>query len=182
MTTESSTLDSQLQASKGIVRAILSTLATERGVHAETAVAAAARMAGTLLFRTFGLPTRDIAPGTPILSEIANERGPVLVEVLQAALTGLGVEPGPAPTQAQLDAAVPQLTLLETQRMLDAPIAAVIDAQQLSGEAAARACALAAASLIAQARGVLAPSTGFRIAVDGFVESCKTMPPPAPQS
>lgn len=65
---------------------ILAKLTDERGVHAETAVSAAARMAGTFLLRSLDLPITKLEPGAPVLSDAANERGPELVEILALAL------------------------------------------------------------------------------------------------
>ena len=42
----------QLRAADERVNAIVASLRTERGVHSETAISAAARVAGTFLFRT----------------------------------------------------------------------------------------------------------------------------------
>lgn len=173
-----SSIDAQRQASRPIADAIIRALTNQRGVHAETVVVAAARMAGTLLFRTFGLPARGIEPGTPVFSEVANERGPVLVDVLLAGLSGLGVDASAPVSSEQLGEHPPQLTLLEMQRAIEPAVAAIAASHGLEGESAARACALATAVLIDRTRSVLAPSIRLRLAVDGFVESTKTMPLP----
>src|SRR5262245_269904 len=156
-----SSIDAQLHASRPIADAIIRALTNERGVHAETAVVAAARMAGTLLFRTFGLPSRDIEPGTPVFSDVANERGPLLVEVLQAGLSGLGVDASAPVSSEQIGEHPPQLTLLEMQRAIEPAVAAIAASHGLEGESAARACALATAVLIDRTRPVLAPSIGL---------------------
>ena len=46
-------------------------LATERGIHLETLIASSARMAGTMLFRSFAFPGGKFEPGTTVLSEEA---------------------------------------------------------------------------------------------------------------
>jgi hypothetical protein len=171
-------IDVQLQASRPIADAIIRALTNERGVHAETAVVAAARMAGTLLFRTFGLPARNIEPGTPVFSDVANERGPVLVEVLQAGLSGMGVDASGPVSSEQVGEHPPQLALLEMQHAIEPAVTAIAASHGLEGESAARACALATAVLIDRTKSVLAPSISVRLAVDGFVESTKTMPLP----
>lgn len=177
MSFDQASLDAQLKASRAISDYIVSALSTERGAHAETVVSAAARMGGTILFRTFGLPTANMPAGAPILSDIANERGPVLVEVMKAGLTGLGleidesvVESGPTADHA------PLITIIETQQKLDEKIAEIAAAHGLYGEEAARACALAAALLISLTRSVLDPKISFGLAVYGFVEGTKTNP------
>lgn len=180
-------IDAEAQAAQQVADAIVETLTTDRGVHAETAVVAAARMAGTFLFRSFGLPTSGIPPGAPVFSDRANERGPLLVEVLEAGLTGLGIEVDRAVTTLeQNEEHQPQLTLLETQQALEPRLTRIATARGLDGETAARACALAAALLIHRTRSVLEPGISFGLAVYGFVEGAKTMPaspgPPLPKA
>ncbi len=177
MPPDAANIDAQVKASKVIASIIIDDLATERGPHAETCVMAAARMAGTLLFRTFGLPTDKFPVGSPIFSEIANERGPLLVDVMKSGLAGLGIvvdektmSTGPTDDHA------PLISLTETQQKLDDKIAAVALSHGLTDETTARACALATALLISQTRSVLHPSISFGLAVYGFVEATKTVP------
>jgi hypothetical protein len=176
----SDSLESQIQASREIADAIVTALTTERGVHAETAVVSAARMAGTFLFRSFRLPTTGLAPGSPVLSDQANERGPLLLEVLQAGLSGLGITVDAGAMQDSPEHR-PQLTFLESQRALEPRLAGILTARGLDREGAARACALATALLIHRTRSVLDPRVGFGLAVYGLVEGTKTMPAPVQQ-
>ena len=55
----------QRRAANEIVDAIVEALRSDRGVHAQTAIAAAARMGGTFLFRSFGFETRNTEAGSP---------------------------------------------------------------------------------------------------------------------
>jgi hypothetical protein len=59
---------------------------------AETVIGSVARMAGSFLLRSLGLPLSGIDPGAAVLSERANEQGPRLVQVLAAVLHGIGVK------------------------------------------------------------------------------------------
>ncbi|MEO8200288.1 MAG: hypothetical protein ABI679_07200 [Gemmatimonadota bacterium] len=172
-----STLDAQLKAASEIADAIVAVLTNERGAHAETVIVAAARMAGTFLFHSFNLPTRNLSPGTPVFSDAANERGPLLVEVLESGLKGLDVEISkPVALAEPGEGHSAQLTLSQTQIALEPGLTKITSAHGLSGEAAARACALAAALLIYRTRSVLDPTIGFGLAVYGFVEGTKTVP------
>ena len=72
-------VESQFLAANEYYGLILGRLADERGVHAETAISAAARMAGTFMLRSFGLPLEGMEPGSAVLSEAANDRGPLLL-------------------------------------------------------------------------------------------------------
>ncbi len=175
-------IDAQFKASKLIASCIINDLATERGPHAETCVTAAAWMGGTFLFRTFGLPTANMAVGSPVFSDIANERGPVLVEVMKLGLAGLGLEIDERTIGSGPDAQhAPLFSIIETQQKLDAKLSDITAAHGLVGDEAARACALAAAHLIYQTRTVLDPKISFGLAVYGFVEGTKTNPIPSTQ-
>lgn len=163
----------QLKASGPLADATMAALTNERGIHAETAVMAIARMAGTYLFHSFGLPTDTIAVGTPVLSEVANERGPLLVHTLQAGLGGLDIEAG-QPQADPLETNPPQISLIETQRLLQPQFTPIAIANDFSHEMMAHACALATAVMIYRTRSVLDSSVAFGLAVYGFVEGSKT--------
>ncbi|MGV3707960.1 MAG: hypothetical protein ACO1Q7_03900 [Gemmatimonas sp.] len=179
MSNDQQSFEAQVAAARLIAQEIINDLATERGAHAETCIMAAARMAGTILFRGFGLPTAGIEPGAPVFSDLADERGPMLAEVMNAALSGLGVAIDEQKIGgAADDAHAPLFTIVEMQQKLDDPIYAIAGSHGLHGEEAARACALATGLLIHQTSGVLDPSIGYGLAVYGFVEGTKTNPIP----
>jgi len=54
-------------AADAMVEVFAARLGENRAVHAETAIASAARMAGTMLFRSFGLDTSKMPPGAVVL-------------------------------------------------------------------------------------------------------------------
>lgn len=171
-------LEAQVRAAPRIFDAVIAALQTDRGVHVETAVMALGRLAGSSLFRTFGLPVEGMAPGSPIFSDIADERGPELVEVLGTGLNSLGVEADAPPAEgANTEPAEPQLSFLESQALLAAPVRAIGEAHGLDDDGLARACALATALLIQRAGAILAPRAAHLVAVSGFVEGTKTVPP-----
>ena len=92
----------QVEAAQAFADTTVAVLQTERGVHAETAVAGTARMAGTFLFRSFGFAPEGVKPGQPVLSDEANEQGPRLIEVFGFSLEQVGIkldmeQSGPAP-------------------------------------------------------------------------------------
>lgn len=181
MTGWSQPTKAQAAAARGIVEAIVQALATGKGTHAETAIAAAARMAGTFLFRSFRLPLADAPPGTAVLSEQANEHGPLLVQTFGVGLVAEGIDP----SKIQPDLHIPEqnqpmLTVTQTQEKLEATLAGIAARHRLDDAQAAHACALAAATLVKKTAGVLEPRTGFAVAAYGFVEGSKTMPIPRP--
>jgi hypothetical protein len=167
-----------------IVDAIVRLLRTGKGVHAETAIAGAARMAGTLLFRSLGIAAAGTPPGTPVLSDAANEQGPLLVQTFGVGLVAEGIDPSKITPDLHIpEQNRPLLTLGETQAKLEPEIAAIAARHRLDDVLAAHACALAAATLVKRTTGVLEPRTGFAVATYALVEGSKTMPiprPPAP--
>jgi hypothetical protein len=151
---------------------------TDRGLHAETAIAAAGRMAGTFLFRSFGF-SEGIEPGQVVLSGLANEQGPQLIQVLSAALSHVGVslneeEMGRSPGPENQ----PHQGFLETQKQLEPLYVAIKDRHSLSAKEAAESGAIAAALLIRQCSQVLDPNVAYGIAVYGIIEGTKTAPDP----
>jgi hypothetical protein len=166
-----------------IVKAIVAGLKNDKGTHAETAIAAAARMAGTFLFRSLGLAITAAPPGAPVLSEAANEHGPLLVQTFGVGLVGEGIDP----TKIKPDLHIPEqnqplLTVTQTQEKLEPALRAIAAKHRLDDLQAAHACALAAAKLVRMTAAVLEPRTGFAVAAYGFIEGSKTMPvalPPA---
>lgn len=169
----------QVDASRVMAEAILAALTNERGVHADTAVVCAARIAGTFLFRSFDLPVRDAKPGTPVLSEAANEHGPLLIQTLGAVLARANITidstkaSDPIPEEHQ-----PHLSLAQTQTVMEPALRRIAEKHGLSNEQAAHACAIATGALIQKASGALDPTLAFGLAVYGFIEGSKTMPVP----
>lgn len=172
-----------LRAADEYLLVILNKLKNEKGVHADTAIAAASRMAGTFLLRSFNLPIGDVKPGTAVLSDAANEKGPFLISLLESTLSQIGV---PIDGQSLADAQLgkgepPHLTVNETQTLLEASLNDVKDKFQLTLEESAHAAAVTAALLIKQCSGVIDPNVAFNIAAYGFVEGSKTAPVPLSQ-
>jgi hypothetical protein len=150
---------------------------TERGIHAETIVASAARMAGTMLFRSFIPAPNSYEPGTVVLSDAANVEGPKLMNVMFATLKQLGDAVGEdtinrdaATTEAS------QLTLRQTQERFDPVVIAYCKAARLSFEDAALSLAITAAIFVHDCCSALDVRNGAAIAVYGFIEGCKTAP------
>jgi hypothetical protein len=167
----------QVDAANRFADAAIDALKDAKGVHAETAVAATARMAGSFLFRSFGFKLEGVEPGQPVLSEEANEQGPELVNILAGVLAQMGVEldvgkladePGPDHK--------PLLGFLETQRKLEPAFAGIRDELGLSLREAAESAAAATAVLIRRATQLLDAHVAFHIAAYGFVEGTKTVP------
>jgi hypothetical protein len=172
----------QLKTADAIAQAISEGLGAAHVVHPQTAVIAAARLAGTFLFRDFKFPTDNVAPGTAVLSDKANEAAPFLFSTLAATLQVLGVLTDPTkrwkfpghghPVHG------PRLTVTETQSLLEPQIRRLVAGSALSSQEAAEMCAGAAGKLIQTHASTLDPNVGCAIAGYGFIEGLKTMPAP----
>jgi hypothetical protein len=169
----------QMDAAQAFANAAIAALQDGGKMHAGTVVAGSARMAGTYLFRSFGLELRGVKPGQAILSEPANVQGPVLIQIAAGILDRLGIKldsaaagaPAAAPHQ-------PRREFLETQKTLEPVFAPIKDKFALSMPEAAQAGAVATALLIRHCAQILEPNTAFGIAALGFVEGTKTAPEP----
>ena len=177
MTTVSAPTQQQLKAADSIAEAI------SRGLsdfQAETRVASAARLAGTFLFRDFKFPAKDVAPGTLVLSDKANDAAPLLFNTLAVTLQVLGVQTDPTkrshfPGTSSSHAS--QLSVNETQVQLEAQIRKIAAKFKLNAQEAAQSCAIAAGRLIRDHASTLDANIGYAVAAYGFIEGLKTMPP-----
>lgn len=169
----------QQDAAQQFVGLAIEALKSEGGVHAETAIAGTARMAGTFLFRSFTFPLASVQPGQAVLSDAANEQGPKLIQALGNVLAHVGVTLDKSKLGANKDPEhQPQLDFLATQRRLDPGFSRAMHALGLSYLQAAESAAIATAILIKQCVPVLDPNLAFGIAAYGFVEGSKTAPDP----
>jgi len=169
-----------VSAAKEFYSVIVQRLKNADGVHAETAITAAARMAGTFLLRSFNLPIQALTPGAAVLSDAANEKGPMLIETLGRTLDAMGIAINP--NANEVGDAQPKISVLQTQELLEDALIAVQKKYALNQEEAARGCALATAILVRDCAGVLDVNVAFGLAAYGFVEGSKTVPwkPQAP--
>lgn len=170
----------QIDASQVMANAVLAGLTNERGVHAETAVSCAARLAGTFMFRSFNFPIApNVKPGNVVLSTEANEHGPQLIQTLGAALARASITIDSSKASAPIpDEHQPHLSLAQTQAVMEPAMRSIAEKYGLSAQQAAHACAIATAAIIQKASGALDPTLAFGIAVYGFIEGSKTMPAP----
>lgn len=167
----------QLDAAGPLINIIVERTGRDRLVDPAIAISTAALMAGSFLLRSFDLELDRMEPGTAILSEQADRRGPILINVLATVLEHIGVEIEDNKLQSAGDAmAGPALSLLEAQEQVEPEMFATANEYGLSLERLAQACAIAVAFLIRDCAGKLDPHTGFKLAAYGFVEGVKTVP------
>lgn len=168
----------RIEVGKAIRLQLVELLTTEEGVHAETIVAAAGRLAGSLLFRTFNLPFEGYKPGATVLTDIANTKGPELLDTFGEATEQLEISLSaqslaePIPEEHQ-----PLSTVIDQLESLTIPVAEIGVRYGMSLEETAHSCAIAAALLVRDVSDVLDSKIAARIVVYGLVEGTKTVPP-----
>lgn len=153
-----------------------------QGAHPETRIAAAGRMAGTMLHRALDPDTSGLQPGSVVALGGADKQGPMLMETLFATLRQLGHEgiDQQALRNATETTAASRLSLADTQQMLEPWYRKAGEVSGLSLRALAAAAAMAAALQIHDCRDSLDPSKACGIALHGIVEGLKTVPVPFP--
>ena len=143
----------------------------------ETAVGAAARMAGSFLLRSSGVALAQFKPGAPVPSEQADQEAPRLIQVLSAVLQRVGVTLDSAKlSAAQAAVKGPEEPFLQAQQTLEPRFAAIQDQFDLTDGEAADSAAAATAVLIKNCAGFLDPHVGFALAVYGLIEGSRTAP------
>ena len=153
-------------------------LGADRAVHSPTVIAAGARMAGTMLLRSFGFDTSKMQPGAAVLSDQANEQGPVLINLLGNMLTQYGVPLDKAKFETAGRGEEPMLSVNAMQELLEPELTAIRERFGLNLVGGAHACALTTAWLVKECAPQIGAEVGFNIAVFGFIEGSKTVPIP----
>ncbi len=171
--------EAQSDAAGQIVDLIVNRLGEGRAVHPETAIASAARIAGSFLLSSFGLELKDCTPGTFVLSEQANEKGPHLVSILGGMLELMKVPLDAQRLNAQPAARGEQPTLntLETLELFRDGALKIARDKGLTLEEAAQAAAVATAFIVRECSTTIGAEVGFNAAAFGFIEGAKTVPP-----
>ena len=149
------------------------------GVHPPTVISACARMAGTYLFRSFGLKLAGVQPGQAVLSTEADEHSPMLLQTAAGILGNLGITIAAAPTVPPgSGASRPLQDFLTTQRLLEPKLAPIQAKYGLTPRQSAQSAAIATAILIHHFAKHVDPNVAFGLAALGFIEGCKTAPDP----
>lgn len=168
--------EEQNKAAGLIVELIADKIGDNRQIRPGTAIAAAARLAGSFMFRSFNLKLDSVSSGSAVLSEEANEKGPILINVLGGTLNNFGVSPDSDKMNSTSNVAS-NLSFLETLARLQDQAQIIMSQNNLSQEQMAYSCAMATAFIIKECRNDLPVESGFHTAVYGFIEGSKTYPP-----
>lgn len=153
-------------------------LTLEGRLHAETLIASVARMAGSMMYRSFNFD-KTIEPGTAVLSDQANTHGPQLMHVMFATLQQLGDPIGQDHLNSEYASAkFSQLTFKESHDRLAPFFLKYCEVTPIAFQDAALGAAIATGILVHDCREVLSVDKGSAIAVYGFIEGTKTAPFP----
>jgi hypothetical protein len=170
---------SQQSAAGSMVDLVAARIGNGRAVHPETAIACTARIAGSLLLRSFSLKLEDFPPGSVLLSEEANVQGPQLIGILGSALQSRGVTLDKTKLGGtdSLRGQTPKFTLMESLDLLQDDALRIARDCGLSLAEAAQAAAVATAFVVSECARDIGGEVGFNVAVYSFIEGCKTVPP-----
>jgi len=168
--------ENQSKAAGDVVELIANKLGNNRLIHSATAISACARLSGSMLFRSFEFPNIEAEPGNVILSEEANNKGPVLINILGGMIesTGNKIDKNKLQTSNKVES---NIDFLKTLDLLQSSAVEVKEKYKLSFEDFSYSCAMATAFIITQCKNDVSIESGFNTAIYGFIEGSKTMPP-----
>ena len=163
-------------AANEIIELIADLIGKNRVIHPGTSITSCARLSGSFLFRSFEFSLDNIKPGNIVLSEQANEKGPILVNLVEWILGNLNItidkEEFEKNTKAESN-----LDFLESLNLLQNEALKVMQKYNLDFEQMAYACALSTAFIIKECQQELNAVSGFHTAIYSFIEGSKTCPP-----
>jgi hypothetical protein len=172
-------VERQNKAAGAFVDMIASGLGNGRAVDSATAIICSARIAGNLLFQSFGFNMKELTPGTVILSEEANEQGPELINILAASLHHHQIPLNEATlSQQQIKPEEFKLDALETLGLFQKTAQNIARENNLNFKEAAQSAAMATSFIVRECAANIGAETGYKIAIYGFVEGSKTVPVP----
>lgn len=118
---------------------------------------------------------KDIKLGSVVLSEEANNKGPILIKITYAVLLNLGVEIDNSKMSYEVGEE-PRMNFIESIDLVQNHALEIKNRYKLSFEQLAHSAAIATAFIIQQSRNIQA-ETGFGKAIYHYIEGSKTFPP-----
>ena len=166
----------QNNAVNDIVELIALKLGDEkRELNIADAIATCARLAGSLLFRSFDFQIKDAIPGSVMLSENANIKGPELVNITHIVLQNFGITIDNQKMN-NVTGEETKINFLDAINLVQNEALEIMEKHNLSYEQLAQSAAIATAFIIQQSPNIPA-ETGFSKAIYHYIEGSKTYPP-----
>lgn len=166
----------QNEAVNDIVEMVVNVIGNgSREIDTTEAISSTARLAGSFLFRSFGFKINDVKPGTIMLSEDANTKGPQLVNITHAVLLNFGIQidDNKMSNGNQKQALS---SFVDVIGKIQNPALEIMQKNDLSFEQMAQSAAIATAFIIQQSNNIT-PEEGFGTAIYHYIEGSKTNPP-----
>ncbi len=146
-----------------------------REIDTTEAISSTARLAGSFLFRSFGFKIKDPKPGTVMLSEEANTKGPQLVNITHAVLLNFGLQIDNK-KMSNGNRKHTESDFVDVIGRIQTPALEIMRKNDLGYEQMAQSAAIATAFIIQQSSNIT-PEEGFGTAIYHFIEGTKTYPP-----
>ncbi|QIH39235.1 hypothetical protein G7A72_10625 [Flavobacterium sp. Sr18] len=166
----------QNEAVNDIVELIASKLGNEtRELNIVDAISTCARLAGSLLFRSFNFEIENAKLGSVVLSENANIKGPELINITHFVLQNFGITIDNQKMNGSSGEET-KIEFLDAINLVQNQALEIMDKYKLSYEQLAHSTAIATAFIIQQSPNIPA-ETGFGKAIYHYIEGSKTYPP-----
>jgi hypothetical protein len=166
----------QNEAVNDIVELIALKLGNERrGLNIVDAISTCARLAGSLLFRSFDLKIKDTKPGSVMLSQDANTKGPELVNITYAVLQNFGITIDNNKMNGNSGEDT-KINFLDAINLVQNEALTIMNKYRLTYEQLAHSTAIATAFIIQQSPNMPAEN-GLGKAIYHYIEGSKTYPP-----
>lgn len=166
----------QNKAAEEVVDLIAEAIGNNRAIHSATAISACARLSGSMLLRSFEFQTQEMNPGNVVLSEEANTKGPLLINILGWMIENMGNKIDNEKLNVS-EKEESKLDFLKTIEILQSSAIKIKNKYKLSFESFSYSCAMATAFIVSECKNDLSIESGFNTAIFGFIEGSKTIPP-----
>jgi hypothetical protein len=168
--------NNQNEAVNDIVEMVVSVIGNgSREIDTTEAISSTARLAGSFLFRSFGFKINDAKPGSVMLSEEANTKGPQLVNITHVVLQNFGIQIDNNKMTNGNQKHV-ESNFVDVIGKVQTPALEIMKKNDLSYEQMAQSAAIATAFIIQQSSNIT-PEEGFGTAIYHYIEGTKTFPP-----
>jgi len=168
--------NNQNKAVNDIVEMVVSVIGNgSRELDTTEAISSTARLSGSFLFRSFDFKINDAKPGTVMLSENANTKGPQLVNITHAVLQNFGIQINNDVMSNGIQKRA-ESNFVDVIGKIQTPALEIMKKNDLSYEQMAQSAAIATAFIIQQSSNI-SPEEGFGTAIYHYIEGSKTFPP-----